>query len=463
MNKVFLNGIAGTGMSSLAGLFKDKGYHVEGSDTQFYPPVDKILENMKVKLHTPYDAKNISPDIDFCIIGNVISRGNPEAEHILNKGMEYYSMAEALYRFFIREKKSVVVAGTHGKTTITSFVSYMLHYAGLEPGFFIGGKPQDFPSNYSVGKGDHFVIEGDEYETAFFDRSSKFLKYHPFYLILTALEYDHLDFFPSESLYLKAFQNLVNQVPSNGLIICNTDYPMNHPAVEHAFTPVVSYGTTGTPDYMITGIDQQTSYFRFTLKHGAKEAIFKTRLSGKYNAWNLSSGIILGLHLGIEEKILQEAVESFNGVERRLNKINTIENTMFFEDFAHHPTSIKEVLRSVRELYPQHKIITLFEPRSWSLRRNFFQDRLAESFFQADEIFFKEVYQKEKIPEDQRLDVLRIQNQLKEKGKQITIFEDSTIVKKYLESLDYKKNTVVLILSNGGFDGIPRFVTELKG
>jgi len=246
---VFLSGIAGTGMSSLAGLFKQKGENVSGSDVNFYPPVDKILEQMNVKLFSPYNAGNIPGDVDACVIGNIISRGNPEAEYILNNDIPYYSMAEALYEFFIKGKKSVVAAGTHGKTTISTFISYLLDYARLEPGFFIGGKPLDFDSNYSVGKGDYFVTEGDEYETSFFDRSSKFLKYHPLYLILSALEYDHLDFFPYESIYLKAFQNLVNQVPSKGLIVMNSDYPMNFKAVEKAFTPVVTYGTANDPGY----------------------------------------------------------------------------------------------------------------------------------------------------------------------------------------------------------------------
>lgn len=457
---VFLNGIAGTGMSSLAGLFKQKGYDVFGSDVNFYPPVDKILENMKVKLFNPYNAENIPKDVDFCVIGNIVSRGNPEAEYILNNGVEYYSMAEALYKYFIKGKKSIVAAGTHGKTTIASFISYLLDMAGLEPGFFIGGKPQDFDTNYSVGSesGNYFVIEGDEYETSFFDRSSKFLKYHPYYLILSALEYDHLDFFTSESLYLKAFQNLVNQVPSQGLIVMNNDYPMNSQAVEKAFTPVVTYGAAGNPDYLIKNIQHNEDHYTFTLRNGSKETVFTTFLAGKYNAWNLTTGIILGLHLGIPEKTIKEAVETFKGVERRLNKINHIGNTLFLEDFAHHPTAIKETLRSVKEIHPQKKLIVLFEPRSWSLRRNFFQDRLAVSFMDADEIFFREVYQKEKIPADQRLDVPKIEKELQAAGKSVTVFEDIRTAMDFLKTLDYQREQVVVILSNGSFDGLPDFV-----
>ncbi len=461
--KVFLSGIAGTGMSSLAGLFKQKGYDVSGSDVNFYPPVDKILENMKVKLFNPYNVENIPKDIDFCVIGNIISRGNPEAEYILNNHIEYYSMAEALYKFFIKGKKSIVVAGTHGKTTIASFIAYLLDTAGLEPGFFIGGKPLNFDSNYSIGAGDYFVTEGDEYETSFFDRSSKFLKYHPLYLILSSLEYDHLDFFPSESIYLKAFQNLVNQVPSKGLIIMNSDFPMNSRAVEKAFTLVVTYGTRNNPDYRIKNIKRNNKYhqYTFSLQNNSKEASFTTSLAGRYNIWNLASGIVLGFHLGIAEKTIKEAVETFAGVERRLNKINQIGSTIFLEDFAHHPTSIKQVLQSVKESYPKKKVFALFEPRSWSLRRNFFQDRLAASFMDADEIFFKEVFQKERIPEDQRLDVGKIEEELTAQGKVVFVFDDVQVIKDFLQAMDFGQENVVVILSNGSFDDIPNFVKTL--
>lgn len=459
---VFLSGIAGTGMSALAGLFRENGFRVSGSDTQFYPPVDKLLENMNIRLFSPYDAANIPDKTDFCVIGNIISRGNPEAEHILNKDIPYYSMAEALYRYFIKGKKSVVAAGTHGKTTIATFVSYLLHYAGLEPGFFIGGKPLDFATNYAVGSGSHFVIEGDEYETAFFDRSSKFLKYHPYYLILSALEYDHLDFFPSEERYLYAFQNLVNQVPSNGLIILNSDYAMSARAAARAFTPVLTYGTLNDPDYSIKDIRHGSSGLSFTLAAGTKEWRFNTRLTGGYNAWNLTSGIILGQRLGIPESVITEAVAGFNGVERRLNLINQIGGTLFLEDFAHHPTSIKYVLQSLKETYPHKRLIVLFEPRSWSLRRNFFQDQLGKSFLDADEIFFKDVYLKEKIPQDQRLDTNNIRDYLQQQGKTVTLFDDSGLIRTYLTRLDYRREQVVVILSNGSFNGIPDFIRELS-
>lgn len=458
--KVFLSGIAGTGMSALAGLFSEKGYEVLGSDTSFYAPVDKILEKMNAELFSSYDEKNIPADVDSCIIGNVISRGNPEAEYILDNGIAYYSMAEALYQFFIKGKHSIVVAGSHGKTTIASFIAHLLDQAGMQPGFFIGGKPKNFSANYALGAGDFFVSEGDEYETAFFDRSSKFLKYHARYLILSALEYDHLDFFPSEDLYRKSFENLVNQVPQNGLIVSNNDFTMNRRVVENSFTPVKTYGEKGA-DFVIKDICWQGDHYTFSVKGNGTEMILKTALPGRYNIANLCAGIMLGLHLGIPQKTIGQAVETFAGVERRLNLINSKGQTIFLEDFAHHPTAIKSVLQSLRESYPQKRIITLFEPRSWSLRRNFFQDRLADSLCDSDEVVIKEVFQKEKIPQEQRLDVHKIRAELERRGKRALVAERIEEIEEYLVNLDIHADNLVLLISNGSFDNLPAFVKDL--
>lgn len=459
--KVFLVGIAGVGMSSIAGLFYQNGYKIYGSDTNFYSPVDKILKKMNAKIFNSYDEKHIPDDIDFCVIGNIVSRGNLEAEYILNNDIEYYSMSEALYKFFIKGKKSVVVAGTHGKTTISSFISHLFDRAALKPGFFIGGKPLNFESNYSVGSGNYFVVEGDEYETSFFDRSSKFLKYHPFYLILTSLEYDHIDFFSSEDSYMKSFKNLVNQVPSNGIIIMNGDFKMNRKVIEKSFTPVITYGSKNA-DYLIKNIELKNNQYQFVLKNQSNEIKFKTPLLGRYNIWNLSSGIVLGLYLGIQEKLIKEAVETFKGVDRRLVIINKLKNTLFLEDFAHHPTSIKNSLESLRELYPEKRIICLFEPRSWSLRRNYFQNRLRDSFLDSDEIIIKDVYHKEKIPINERLDLQKIKYELEKTGKRVLIFCDYEEIKEFLLEIDLEKDNLIVIISNGSFGGLVSFVKELK-
>jgi len=340
-------------------------------------------------------------------------------------------------------------------------LSYLFDRAALKPGFFIGGKPLNFESNYSVGSGNYFVVEGDEYETSFFDRSSKFLKYHPFYLILTSLEYDHIDFFSSEDSYMKSFKNLVNQVPSNGIIIMNGDFEMNRKVIEKSFTPVITYGSKNA-DYLIKNIELKNNQYQFVLKNQSNEIKFKTPLLGRYNIWNLSSGIVLGLYLGIQEKLIKEAVETFKGVDRRLVIINKLKNTLFLEDFAHHPTSIKSSLESLRELYPEKRIICLFEPRSWSLRRNYFQDRLRDSFLDSDEIIIKDVYHKEKIPINERLDLQKIKYELEKTGKRVLIFCDYEEIKEFLLEIDLEKDNLIVIISNGSFGGLVSFVKELK-
>jgi len=457
MKTVFMSGIAGTGMSALAGLFRQKEFRVCGSDSQFYPPVGPMLERMGIGLFTGYSEKNIPPETDFCVIGNVICRGNPEAEYILNSGLPYCSMAEALYRYFICGHHSIVVAGSHGKTTITSFIAHMLDMAGLAPGFFIGGKPLDFPGNSRIAGGEYFVAEGDEYDTAFFDRSSKFLKYFPRFLILTALEYDHLDIFPSEGLYLKSFQDLVDQIPANGRIIANGDFSMAKRALEKSHTPVVFFGRKNG-DVRIDSVETRDSGFEFVLEQAGRKWAFRTRMAGRYNVWNLTAGIVLGFHLGLDPAIIGSAVESFSGVERRMTSIRTIGRTTFIEDFAHHPTAIRSVLDSLKETDPEKKIVAIFEPRSWSMRRNFFQRRIASSFAGADEVVIRDVYEKEKIPEAERLDVHRVKDELEAMGKKAVVFADYQQIRTYLRSLDFDEARIVVLLSNGGFGNLAHFI-----
>jgi UDP-N-acetylmuramate: L-alanyl-gamma-D-glutamyl-meso-diaminopimelate ligase len=460
VKKVFLCGIAGTGMSALAGLFKELGYAVSGSDSRFYPPVDRLLEDLDVTLFAGFAAKNIPEGVDLCVIGNAISRGNPEAEAILDRRLEYVSMAEALQRFFIRGKRSLVVAGSHGKTTTASFVAYMLDAAGLRPGFFIGGKPADFAANFRLAAGDYFVSEGDEYETSFFDRSAKFLKYRPEMLLITALEHDHIDFYPTADAYLQSFQNLVNQVPGSGRIIVNGDYEMARRAVARAFTPVSFYGGPGSAGE-ITGLRPRLGGHDFSLAVGGAVRSFHTPLPGPYNAWNLAAGILLAHELGLPPAIVEKAVAGFRGVERRLQVLAAARGTVFLSDFAHHPTAIAQVLGGLPGTYPGRKIIAVFEPRSWSLRRNFFQDRLPAALAHADEIVIKDVFEKEKIPAGERLSLDRVRSGLEALGKKVHVFAGYDEIKSFVGALDLAEEQVVILLSNGDVRDFSDWVKEL--
>jgi UDP-N-acetylmuramate: L-alanyl-gamma-D-glutamyl-meso-diaminopimelate ligase len=459
VKKIFLCGIAGTGMSALAGLFRKKGYEVYGSDIHYYPPVDGLLKSLRITLFEGFAAKNIPADIDFCVIGNVVGRGNPEVEFILNQAIEYYSMAEALQRFFIKGKESLVVAGSHGKTTTASFVAHLLTIAGCRPGFFIGGKPLNFAGNYRLGRGDYFVTEGDEYETAFFDRTAKFFKYRPDRLLITALEHDHIDFYPSAASYLQSFQNLVNQVPGRGTIIVNCDYEMALQAVARAFTPVISYQNGA--DYEITNLNAKNGGYDFRLKSSSRQWGFHTQLAGSYNVWNLTAGIILALELRLPLKAIEKALATFKGVERRLTVIGQLRNTIFIEDFAHHPTAIANVLRALPSMYPQHEILVVFEPRSWSLRRNFFQDQLPASLAAAAEIVIKDVFEKEKIPASERLDVAKVKKDLETMGKGVQVFENYHDIQQFLSALDFSSKRVIILLSNGDVHDFTDWVDAL--
>jgi UDP-N-acetylmuramate: L-alanyl-gamma-D-glutamyl-meso-diaminopimelate ligase len=457
MKKVHLSGIAGTGMSALAGLFKQRGWRVSGSDQNIYPPVDRLLADLGVDIRTGYAAGHVPADVDLCVLGNVLSRGNPEAEHVLNESIPYMSMAEALYHHFIRGRQSVVVAGSHGKTTITSFLAHLMAQSGLKPGFFIGGKPLDFPANFRLGRGDYFVSEGDEYETAFFDRTSKFLKYHPRWLVLSALEYDHIDFFPTEELYAASFANLVNQVPANGAIVCHHDFAMNRRVVNRAFTPVLTYGGEGA-DFAIRSIVPQRRGYSFTVAHRGQEWPFQTVLDGRYNIWNLTAGIALGTRLGIPLELIARAVSSFHGVERRLRQLATVGEIEFREDFAHHPTAIENVLASLRERDPQRRLVAVFEPRSASLRRSHFQRALTDALALADETVLMEVWLKEKLPAAERLDVEQLADDLRRHGRRATVCADYGTVRVALKNLDPQTPQTVVLFSNGAFGGIPDYV-----
>jgi len=460
VKKVFLSGIAGTGMSALAGLFKGAGWNVFGSDSRYYPPVDRLLAELGVTLFQGYAAGNIPADVDLCVIGNAVSRGNPEAEFILDRRLEYLSMAEALQRFFIHGKRSVVVAGSHGKTTTASFVAHLLDVAGLRPGFFIGGKPGNFAANYRLASGDFFVSEGDEYETAFFDRSAKFFKYRPELLLITALEHDHIDFYSTAESYLQSFRNLVNQVPRGGRIIVNGDYEMARRAVERAFTPVIAYGGAGNAR-AITALEPSRGGYDFTLGGDGASRRFHSPLAGPYNVWNLAAGILLADELGLPPAAVAEALATFNGVERRLSLLGRAHGTVFLSDFAHHPTAIAQVLGGLPDAYPEHRVLVVFEPRSWSLRRNFFQDRLPDALARADEIVIKDVFEKEKIPPGERLSLDALKADLEARGKKVRILADYEEIKAYVGTLDLTPRQVVILLSNGDVRDFSDWVNAL--
>lgn len=456
---VYLLGIGGTGMSALAGLFSNSGHRVCGSDNKLYPPVDKLLAEMNLKVDLGYRSSDLPRDTDLFVIGNVISRGNPQLEYILDNDLEYTTMAAALGDYFIRGRKSVVIAGTHGKTTCSAFASHLFNLAGLDPGFFIGGKPIDFPANFRPARGEFFITEGDEYETAFCDRSAKFLKYRPRYLLIPALEYDHADFYPDEQLYLQAFRNLVNLVPASGLIVINSDDEMARAAVSNALAPVLKVSLE-KGDYLLEDQKNDCRENFFILgRQGFKQKL-STCLPGIYNARNLAIVIALADHLGIAPRTVAEACRGFQGVERRFQHLRSIGAVDFYEDFAHHPTALALALEVARQGDPEKKLLAVFEPGSGSLKRKVFQQRLAPALAQADSIIIKRPAGLERIPVGQRLDLEKLAVEIRELGREVLLCDEYQEVRAVLASLDFRQPTRLLILSNGSFGGLPAFVRE---
>jgi UDP-N-acetylmuramate: L-alanyl-gamma-D-glutamyl-meso-diaminopimelate ligase len=461
--KVHMLGICGTGMSALAGLLKEKGALVSGSDTQFYPPIGPMLKGMGLTLHQGYDPAHIDGDTDLFVVGNVVGRGNPEVEWLLKARRPYESMAEALYRLIMAERTPVVIAGTHGKTTTTAFLAHLFTVCQKDPGYFIAGKPLDLDHSHHLGQGPWFFAEGDEYETAFFDRSSKFLKYRPQDLIVTALEHDHVDFFPDPVLYEKSFANLINTVPGDGLIIWNRDYAMARDVMKKTFSRAIGYGFESGADVRLRVDAQNEDGMSFTLPWEGRQYGFTSPLMGRYNLLNLCAGIMYGFTQGLEYESMAEAVRHFHGVERRMTRLGQYHNTLFFEDFAHHPTAIAAAIEAVKQAYPDKKLLTILEPRSWSLRRKRFADGLKAALMQSDEAWICEIYQKEKLAEDERLDVAALADDLRLSMVPAQRAEDPDEIWNRLQKLEGQENRVVLLLSNGAFGGLAQRIRVLCG
>ncbi len=373
IRSIYLIGVCGTAMASIAGLLKQRGYEICGSDANMYPPMNTQLHSMGIRLYSGYRPENLQEaNPDLVIPGNAIPRGNPELEEMLNARLPYFSMTEAIKEFFLREKRSIVVAGTHGKTTTSSFAAWLLQSAGLDPSFLIGGLPLNFDRSYQWNPtGKHFVIEGDEYDTGFMDRRPKFVNYLPDTVILNPVEFDHADIYPDIAAVENAFWQMIKVIPSNGTILVNRDSEMAYRLAKKGYSRLISFGFHPESDYkiMLEGWDAGVANFRLN------EDRFQLRTFGKHNVANAAAVAILGKNLGISSKEIQRAFHSFHGVKRRMELRGQIDEIDVYDDFAHHPTAIQSTLEGVRSAFPEARIWGIFEPRSWSSRRNVFPER----------------------------------------------------------------------------------------
>jgi len=452
--KVHLVAICGTGMGSLAGLLKEAGHEVSGSDRTFYPPMSERLQAWGIPTRQGFDPAHIDSNTDLVIVGNVCRKDNPEAQAALQRGMKVMSFPQALSEFFIAGKCSVVVAGTHGKTTTAALLSYVLVEAGLDPSFLIGGIPQDFGKSFHLGQGRLFVVEGDEYDAAFFDKRPKFVHYRPQIVILTAVEFDHADIYPDMEAYRAAFKTLVSLLPADGLLVACADDPEVSALANSACCRVVSYGlgsaATWTAGEILPG-EEATQFSLF------REGSYVTRvalpLAGRHNVANTLGVLAAAEALGVDAKKAAGYLAGFSGVARRMQLRGVIDGVMVIDDFAHHPTKVRETVQAVRARYPRSRLVAVFEPRTNTSRRKIFQETYPASFAGADELIVVPPYEADKIPEADRFDAATLVAALRKNGQKAALYPTADEVVSALSGR-LGKDTVVLIMSNGAFDNI---------
>ena len=460
---VHLIGICGTAMASLAGMLKQRGLHVTGSDNAAYPPMSDFLASLNISVLEPFSDANVQPRPDVVVVGNAISRGNVELEYVLDHKIPLQSMPQVLHDEFLAEHERLVVAGTHGKTTTSSILAWLFHHAGRAPSFLIGGIPENFGSSFLLAGGREFILEGDEYDTAFFDKGPKFLHYFPDAAILTSVEFDHADIYKDLDEVKTAFKRLVNLVPRRGLLIAWDGHPNVDECVERAFSRVERYGFAERSAWRISGVDYTPALTRWrVLRNGEPWGAFEFLLAGEYNVLNATAAAAMAANYGISAGEIAAGLRSFRSVKRRLEVKAEVNGITIIDDFAHHPTAIAETLKAVRTRYPGRRLWAILEPRSSTLRRKVFQSELAESLSLADQVVLAGIFKSEAIPEPDRLEPEAVVAALEASRTPARLLETADAIVELIAP-ELREGDVVAILSNGGFGGIyDKLPTRLK-
>ncbi len=456
--KIHVTGVGGVAMGNLAAMLKATGHDVTGSDRDLYPPMSDRLKEWKIEARN-FEASNVRGK-DLCIVGNVISRGNVEVEEFLKAGIPYMSLPQALYEFFLKGRRVVVVAGTHGKTTTTFLTHHILREAGIKAGLFAGGVRADGMDGFELPDSDVFVIEGDEYDSAFFDKGSKFLHYRPRYLILNAVEFDHADIFKDYEDYALPFRRLLRFIPSNGLVVANQMSAGVRDVLKgYHFSPVEWIGNRSSKG--VHGFSRKAG----DLLLDAVGSVRGTKLIGDYNARNALAASRVALALGISPRAVRDAVISFPGVLRRqqVRMETSIEGraVTFIEDFAHHPTAVRETIEAVKQSFPGRRVHVLFEPRSATSHRNVFQKEYGTAFRRADAVYICDIFNRKKVKAGERLNVKRI---LAAPGPKVREFgkDPDHLFSRFKATFQASpKGDVIVALSNGAFGGIYGRIEEL--
>ena len=457
---IHLIGICGTAMASLAGMLQARGHRVTGSDAAAYPPMSDVLAGLGIALHQPYAEANLEPRPDLVIVGNAISRGNVELEYVLDTRIPFTSMAAVLHDEFLAGRESLVVAGTHGKTTTTSMLAWIYEVASrtraeFAPSFLIGGVAENFGTSFMVRAGTRpFILEGDEYDTAFFDKGPKFLHYFPDAAILTHVEFDHADIYADLAAVKTAFKRLVNLVPRRGRVVAFDGSENVSECVARAFCAVERYGFGLESHWRATEMQHEGGVTRWTLLRGG-EAFAELRLpmAGEHNALNATAAAALAAGQGVPTEAIVEALATFRSVKRRLEVRAEVNGVTIIDDFAHHPTAIRETLRALRTSYPGRRLWAVLEPRSNTLRRNVLEEALVESLALADRSVLAAVFKSEAIPAGERLHPENVVAALRARGLESAVYADADAIVAAIAP-ELRPGDVVAILSNGGFGGI---------
>jgi UDP-N-acetylmuramate: L-alanyl-gamma-D-glutamyl-meso-diaminopimelate ligase len=457
---IHLIAVCGTGMGALACMLRDLGFEVTGSDQKIYPPMSHFLKKKGIRIMDGFREENISYGPDLVIVGNAVIKENPEVGKLHRLGLNFCSMPQALNRFVAGGKKTLLVSGTHGKTTTSSILAWILHEAGLDPSFMIGGILKNFDSNYRLGNGPYFVVEGDEYDTAFFDKGPKFLHFHPQMAVLTSVEFDHADIFDDLDHVKRTFQGFISGLSGSSLLLAYDGDKNVAGLIDSTHCRIENYGKNISSKWRLGPISVESPWTTFEIiKNNETLAAFKTRLFGEHNLLNALAVIAIADQLKIPLQVITGALETFEGIKRRQEIRGEKRQITVIDDFAHHPTAVRETIRAVKSVHSTGRLIAVFEPRTNTSMRSIFQNEYPQSFEMADLICIRQPPLLKKIPPGQRFSSRQLVNDLKSRGKDAHYFPDTDAIIAFL-STTAKPQDLILIMSNGGFDNIHQRLLE---
>ncbi|HZC65157.1 MAG TPA: UDP-N-acetylmuramate:L-alanyl-gamma-D-glutamyl-meso-diaminopimelate ligase [Candidatus Dormibacteraeota bacterium] len=455
---VHIIGIGGSAMAPLAGMLRESGYRVTGSDSGVYPPASTLLEKLGIPFFDTFDAAHLKAAPDLVVVGNIIARGNPELEEVLDRKIPHRSLPEMLEEVFLPGRHSIVVSGTHGKTTTTAMLAWIFASAGREPNFLVGGVAENFGKSYGLGGGEDFILEGDEYETAIWDRGPKFFHYHPDDLILTSLEYDHADIYADFAAYELAFQRLVNLVPRRGRVVIWGDTADSGPALRRAaakaLCPVETYGFAAENTWVATNVEPLGDGMKFSARRaGANFGEFVLAATGRHNVLNALAAIAVAHGRGISAAQIGQALATFRSVKRRMDVRGEINGVLVVDDFAHHPTAVTATIHAARGRWPGRRLWAILEPRSNSMRRKIFEETLPTALALADRVVLGGVFRAQQLGDENRMKPETVAERVRASGIDARVLGSSREIAEFV-SAEAAPGDVVLVMSNGSFDGL---------